>query len=135
MYGPFIWILPARWDFRSFQDGQYYLYPGMLVWYALLPAVAIGMAIEGWQICASREKRFPLIFLWLFSAIYLAQYCLINLSYRQRDVMLPLLGIFAFIGVRSAVAMDGWKRWYAAYWVLLAGTAATHLTVRAWLLH
>jgi hypothetical protein len=131
MYGPFIWILPSRWNFEALQTSQFFLYPGMVVWYALIPLILVGAAVTGWRIVTRREQRFGLVFIWFFSAVYFTQYCLINLSYRQRDVMLPLLLVFAYLGLSAASTVRGWERWYAAYWALLLATAVTHLAVRA----
>jgi hypothetical protein len=131
MYGPFVWILPPEWSFRALQSAEFFMYPGMLVWYALIPLVFGGIATTGWGIMRRRELRFPVVFLWIFTAVYFAQYCLINLSYRQREVMLPLLLLFAYVGFTAIAPVRNWKRWYAAYWALLVATAVAHLTVRA----
>jgi hypothetical protein len=149
IYGPFIWIPPETWSFRSLQAGDYLLYPGMLVWYALIPAVITGIGITAVRLWrdfrqrrrAARDLRdlpatdpqriYTLAVLWLFCAVYFAQYLSINLSYRQRDVMLPVLLVFAWIGAEWARQRPGWQRVYAAYWLALGGMAIAHLVVRA----
>jgi hypothetical protein len=131
LYGPFVWILPTGWSFQSLQAGDYLLYPGMLVWYGLLPLIVAGLGATGWRIAARTETRFGIVFLWLFTAVYFAQYLMINLSYRQRDVMLPVLFFFAWLGIPSPTSLSRWRRWYAAYWIVLALIAGGHLLARA----
>jgi hypothetical protein len=133
LYGPFVWILPPDWHFKSLQAGDYLLYPGMLVWYGLLPFVVFGLTVTGWQIVKRKETRFGVVFLWCFTAVYFAQYLTINLSYRQRDVMLPVLLFFAFISLPHLMRLTRWKTWYASYWLALGLLAGTHLLVRAFL--
>jgi hypothetical protein len=133
MYGPFVWILPSKWNFRALQSAEFFLYPGTLLWYALIPFILVGIGVAGWRIATRREVEFAIVFLWLFTAMYFFQYLLINLSYRQRDVMQPLLLVFAFIGLTAARSLQHWPRWYAGYWILLAVIAGTHLGVRAFL--
>jgi hypothetical protein len=130
MYGPFIWIPPGDWSFRTLQAGDYLLYPGMLVWYALIPAVVIGLGVAGMGL-VRRSTNHGLAMLWFYCVVYFAQYLSINLSYRQRDVTLPVLLAFAWLGGEWAVRQEGWTRWYAGYWLLLAAMAAGHLIVRA----
>ena len=131
LYGPFIWILPSNWSFRVLQSAEFFLYPGMLLWYALIPMILVGFGVEGWDIITRRETRFAVVFLWLFAAVYFAQYFLINISYRQRDSMLPIVLLFAYAGFTAASSVRHWRRWYAAYWLLLFATAGAHLALRA----
>jgi len=131
MYGPFVWILPSDWSFRTLQSAEFFLYPGMLLWYALIPVTLLGMVIAGWGIITGREINFGVVFLWLFTATYFAQYFLINLSYRQRDVMQPVLLLFSYAGFTVARSWRHWRRWYVAYWLLLLATAGAHLALRA----
>lgn len=131
LYGPFVWILPNDWHFRVLQAGDYLLFPGMLVWYGLLPVIVVGLGATGWRIVTRTETRFGLVFLWFFSAVYFAQYLLINLSYRQRDVMLPVLLFFACVGAPYLARMARWRAWYASYWIALALIASVHILARA----
>lgn len=131
LYGPFVWILPRDWHFRTLQAGDYLLYPGMLVWYGLIPFIVAGLASTARRIVTRAEPRFGIVLLWVFSAVYFAQYLMINLSYRQRDVMLPVLIVFACIGIASMTPYAKWRRWYAGYGVMLALIAAAHLVARA----
>ena len=131
LYGPFVWILPSDWNFRALQAGDYLLYPGMLVWYGLLPLIAAGLGATAWRILTRSEVRFGIVFLWFFTAVYFAQYLMINLSYRQRDVMLPVLLFFAWLGAPYLMQVSRWRAWYAAYWLGLALIASGHLLTRA----
>jgi hypothetical protein len=131
LYGPFVWILPSDWHFRVLQAGDFLLFPGMLVWYGLLPVIVVGLGATGWRIVTGTETRFGVVFLWFFSAVYFAQYLLINLSYRQRDVMLPVLLFFACVGAPYVVRMARWRTWYASYWIALVLIASVHILARA----
>jgi hypothetical protein len=130
MYGPFIWILPSDWRFRHLQANDYLLYPGMLVWYALIPAVVAGLVLAGARLFRSRDGPFGIALLWFFTVVYFAQYLAINLSYRQRDVMVPVLLVFAWGGVLWAADRPRARCWYLAYWAMLLVMAAGHLAAR-----
>lgn len=131
LYGPFVWILPPDWRFRSLQAGDYLLYPGMLLWYGLIPFFLVGIATTAGRIITRAERRFGVIFLSLFTAVYFGQYLTINLSYRQRDVMLPILLVFACIGAGWVIRHRNWRRYYVGYWVALLVLAQLHLLGRA----
>jgi hypothetical protein len=133
LYGPFIWIPPDEWHFRALQAGDYLLYPGMLVWYGLIPFFAAGFVWCGRRVVLGQERQLPTVLLWAFAAVYFVQYMAINLSYRQRDVMLPFVLVFACMGASYVTRWGHWRRLYAAYWLALAVLAAAHLAARAWL--
>ena len=130
--GPFPWIPPRAWKLQALQAGDYFLYPGMLLWYAILPFVAIGFALAG-RATFRRSDRLSmgLAVLWLFSAAYSLQYLLINVSYRQREAIVPLLLVFAWWGVVYAWQRPRLTRWYGAYWAALIVLAVAHLSARA----
>lgn len=134
LYGPFVWILPTDWRFQALQAGDYLLYPGMVVWYALLPITIVGLCVTGSRIVNRTEMRFAMVLLWIFTAVYFAQYLAINLSYRQRDVMLPVLLVFAWTGFVWLRRDERWRVWFARYWIALALVAVLHLLVRGLLL-
>jgi hypothetical protein len=132
LLGPFPWILPQRWNLRTLQAGDYFLYPGMLLWYAILPFVAIGFAIGGRATFQRTGRRsIGLSVLWLFTAAYVLQYFVINLSYRQRESIVPLLLVFGWWGIVYAWQRPGLTRWYGAYWAFLTCLAIAHLSLRA----
>ncbi len=133
LYGPFVWILPDDWHFRVLQAGDFLLFPGMLVWYGLLPVIAVGLGATAWRILKRSEKRFGVVFLWLFAAVYFAQYLMINLSYRQRDVMLPVLLIFAAVGAPYLARFAWWRTWYTGYWIALILIASVHILARTFM--
>jgi hypothetical protein len=133
LYGPFVWILPTDFHFKVLQAGDYLLFPGMLVWYGLLPIIVVGLGASGWRIATRRETRFGVVFLWIFSAVYFAQYLMINLSYRQRDVMLPVLLFFACLGAPYFMRLARWRTWYSAYWGALALVAGVHILARTFM--
>jgi hypothetical protein len=103
----------------------------MLVWYALIPFLLVGMTRTATHSRTAAGTWFGIVLVWIFTVIYFAQYLTINLSYRQRDVMLPLVLMFAWIGIRWSVERSNWHRWYGIYWVLLAAMAVSHLVARA----
>jgi hypothetical protein len=130
--GPFPWILPNHWTMRVLQAGDYFLYPGMVLWYAILPFVTLGFALAG-RATFRRSDRLPLglTVLWLFTAGYSLQYLLLNVSYRQREAIVPLLLIFAWWGLAYAWHRPRLTRWYGAYWAALALVAVAQLGARA----
>ena len=103
----------------------------MLLWYALLPLIVVGLGGTAWRLLRRTETRFALVFLWFFAAVYFAQYLAINLSYRQRDVMLPILLIFACVGFPLVQSWPRWRTWYARYGLALVALACAHLVLRA----
>jgi hypothetical protein len=132
VFGPFPWIAPHTWTFFALQQGQYYLFPGTVLWYALLPFVVLGFALSGAAMVRGMETRFPLLLLWWFSALYFAQYLLINLSFRQREDGMPILLMFAALGAdRFLPDCRRPPRWYRRYWVVIVVIAVLHITVRA----
>lgn len=128
--GPFPWIRPARWDVVYLEANNYLLYPGMLVWYTMLPVLVIGLLLVGRDILCRAYVGSTMVFLWLFTVPYCLQYLAINLSYRQRDDMFPFLLVFVAVGSAHAVRSPTFRRWYPRYWAMLALIAVAHLTVR-----
>ena len=131
VYGPFVWILPARWNAREILTSDYLLYPGMLVWYVLVPFMVVGLVWTGWMLASSRSVDAALAVLWIFTLGYGAQYLALNLSYRQRDILFPFLLVFAVLGVHAVRDIRSWKLAYGLYWLGLIAIAAAHLVVRA----
>jgi len=130
LYGPFVWIAPQRWTAHELLTNDYPLYPGMLIWYALLPLMAVGFLRTGWDLLAGRRQPAPLATLWFFVAFYGLQYLAINLSYRQREVLFPFLLVLATAGL-PVTETKAWRYGYIAYWGLLVVIATGHLVVRA----
>jgi hypothetical protein len=133
LYGPFIWIVPDRWELTEIwkPDYLYLFYPGMLVWYSIVPFAAVGLLVTLWRTLLGREESVPLMAFGFFTVIYFTQYLSINLSTRQRSTMVPVVLLLGVVGLAAALKVNTWKRWYAGYWASLALLAVTHLTVRA----
>jgi len=130
LYGPFVWILPEQWNIVYIFADEFLLYPGMLIWYSLLPFIGAGFAIMSFGIISGREKNPALIGLWAFIFLYFVHYLSINLSVRHREVMVPLLLVPAFVGVESTTKYPRWRKLYCAYWVSIICVAAGHLVLR-----
>jgi hypothetical protein len=130
LFGPFVWVVPNRWDARVLIAGDYLLYPGMIIWYVCLPFMFAGLAWVSVQACRAMEGRVPVVALLVFSLVYFAQFMLINLSYRQRDDALPFLLVFAGLGFEAVRRWRPWRVVYVAYWAGIVLMATVHLTVR-----
>jgi hypothetical protein len=137
MYGPFVWIMPDRWNVRTILTNDYPMYPGMLLWYAFLPMIVIGLVRTGWQlvtgtIATGARGEFGLAIVWLYTCLFVGQYLITSLAYRHRETMIPFLFTFGLLGMPREWSR-GWKVGYATYWAGLAATAAIHLSLRTWL--
>ena len=131
LYGPFVWIWPGDWTARALVAADYFLYPGMLLWYALWPFLLLGFCSAGLHVLAGAEKRPGLVAMWLFSLAYMAVFLSINLSHRQREDLFPFLIVFACLGVSMAVRSRAWRLGYGLYWLAISMLAAAHLAVRS----
>lgn len=129
-FGPFVWIAPEAWTVRHLLSGDYLLYPGTLVWYFVLPLALTGGILTIRRIANGEEQNPAIIGLMVFCGLYFAQYLLINLSFRQRDVMFPVVAMFAFMGAPLVVAPGRWRTAFISYWVMLGVMASGHLVVR-----
>ena len=130
VYGPFVWILPPTMTASGWLGDLYLMYPGMLLWYALVPPMVLGFALAGWSILRGRQ-HFMLGVVWVYAGLYSLQYLAINLPFRQREAMFPALAIFGVMGYHWARGRR-WATWlYVAYWIGLVTMAVVHLVVRA----
>jgi len=131
LFGPFPWIPPGSWDAETILRNEYLLFPGMIVWYALLPIGAVGTFLAGW-LTLRRQVVTPVV---LVSSVVVASlgamYLTLNLSFRQRDFMFPFLLLTAVLAVDRLRDRPFWRRAYLAYWAMLVLLAVTHLTLRA----
>jgi hypothetical protein len=130
LLGPFIWVMPPDLSLRTLMAGDYLLYPGMLLWYGAWPFMLVGLA---WAVLHVLRGRTPLMLgaLALFCGAYLALYLGVNLSFRQRDALLPFLLVLAAVGHDVVRRWHGWPWAYGAYWVGLVALATAHLVARA----
>lgn len=127
VFGPFVWVPPERWDPIYVASSDVLLYPGMMVWYAVMPLVLVGLitTMAGLIRGTGRPiEQLLAVFLILYSLMYLA----INLSYRQRDLLFPFAVVFA------AICLDQYRdrlKWpYFVYWLLLIAVAVAHTVIR-----
>lgn len=129
IWGPFIWVAPPSLAARDLLSGDYLLYPGMVFWYVLLPFMAAGLVLSGVELLRGRLS-FVLGVIWIYAVAYSGQFLVINLPYRQREAMFPVLVVFALLGA-AALWRHAWtRRVYVMYWIGLAMVAAAHTVVR-----
>lgn len=133
-YGPFVWIMPVEWSAESILRRDYLYYPGMLVLYSLWPLIAVGLLSLVAKSARGTVLSFGLTMITLYCLISLAQYTMLNLSYRQRDTLFPLLALFAVVGFHVIRKHRSLRFAYGLYWLLLVGLAAFHLLLRSQLL-
>ena len=41
LLGPFPWVMPPSWDARTVLVGDYLMFPGMILWYLVLPLAVV----------------------------------------------------------------------------------------------
>jgi hypothetical protein len=131
LLGPFPWIAPPTWTPRTVLLGDYLLFPGVIVWYALFPVSLVGFGLIAWRSVHKRMAPVAVVALAVFGLLLVAQYLALNLSYRQREFFVPFLAGIALIALQSGAVSRGWKVAYGTYWALLAVMAMAHLAVRA----
>lgn len=129
VWGPFVWVPPPAFTPRAVLGGDYLLYPGMLFWYALLPWMLAGLAVTGRQLILGRTA-FMLGAVWIFAMLYWAQFVVINLPYRQREALFPVLAVFAWLGFEHTRHRPWARKAYAGYWLALVTLAAAHTVTR-----
>jgi hypothetical protein len=134
LFGPFPWVPPPSWDPELILTGDYLLFPGMLVWYAVLPLGLAGLAGLAWRTLVRRTpESLPLLIAGTTLVLFFSQYLVLNLSWRQREFLFPFLAVLACVAVERWWGVPRFRRAYGAYWVLLALVATGHLLVRAML--
>jgi hypothetical protein len=131
LFGPFPWIAPPRWDARTILTGDYLLFPGIVVWYAVLPFALAGIGIIGWRTLHGETLHPVLVALVIFVSILFAQYLVLNLSWRQREFMFPFLAMAGAVAFTATRGSGWWRKGYTAYWALLVLVACVHLAWRA----
>jgi hypothetical protein len=132
IFGPFVWVAPPRWDRMTVVfSGDYLLYPGTVLWYALQPYLLAGIWTSRRLLRSPAPERLWLLILSLFVSAYLLEFVLVGLSYRQRDAMFPIFLLVAFAGHEESKRWTTWKYWYAAYWLGISIMAVVHLSLSA----
>ena len=130
LFGPFPWVPPPDFSPQTITLGDYLLFPGMLVWYAVLPIALAAMFVAAGDMLRGRSGGLSLGIA-LFSAALFVLYLGLNLSWRQREFMFPFLVLLAFWAI-DRVRAQRWARYaYAAYWCGIVLLAVTHTVVRA----
>jgi hypothetical protein len=133
-FGPFPWVMPQSWDPKTILHSDVLLFPGMLLWYAVLPlGLGGGIFLLG-QMLQRRKVQLPLLVAAGIVGVFLAQYLVLNLSWRQREFMFPFLLVLAFFAVEQGWTKPLVRYSYAAYWTLLVLVAIAHLSVRAYIM-
>jgi cation transport ATPase len=130
-FGPFPWVMPTSWDPQTIMRSDALLFPGMLLWYAVLPLGLGGGLFLVWQMFQRRSVSMPLLVAAGIVAVFLAQYLVLNLSWRQREFMFPFLLVLACFAVEQGWPKPLVRYGYAAYWTMLFLVAIAHLSVRA----
>lgn len=134
LLGPFPWVMPPSWDARTILVGDYLMFPGMIIWYLVLPVAVVSLFLVPWQALRHAQFAYPLLALTVFVGILFVQYLVLNLSYRQREFMFP------FLALGSAFAISQWptSKWavrgYAVYVGGIVALALAHTALRAGLL-
>jgi hypothetical protein len=132
VFGPFVWVAPPRWDRMTVVfTGDYLLYPGTVLWYAMLPYLIAGVWASRRLLSSGARKQLWFLMLSVFVSAYLLEFVLVSLSYRQREAMLPVFLLLAFAGYDESKRWTTWKYWYAVYWLGIALMAIVHLSVGA----
>ena len=131
LLGPFPWVMPPSWDARTVLVGDYLMFPGMILWYLVLPLAVVGLVLVPWQALRRQEFAYPLLALTGFVGILFAQYLTLNLSYRQREFMFPFLALGATFAFSQRTDSKWPGRFYGVYLLGLLAFAALHLMIRA----
>lgn len=132
-FGPFPWVMPPSWDPKTILHSDVLLFPGMLLWYAVLPLGLGGGLFLAWQAVQRRNVQLPLLVAAGIVAVFLAQYLVLNLSWRQREFMFPFLLVLAFFAIEQGWTKPLVRYGYVTYWTLLVLLAVAHLSVRAYM--
>jgi hypothetical protein len=129
--GPFPWVPPPTWEAETILRGDYLLFPGMLVWYAVVPVGALGVGLMIWGVFRRRTVAPVELLSAIFVVELAATYFLLNLSYRQREFLFPFLLLPAGFACQILCHHRPWRRAYVMWWVAIILLAAAHLTARA----
>ncbi|BCS34693.1 hypothetical protein TBR22_A39190 [Luteitalea sp. TBR-22] len=131
LFGPFPWVMPTSWDARTILVGDYLMFPGMIIWYLLLPLALAGLLLVPWTALRQGQFAYPLLALTAFVGILFLQYLVLNLSYRQREFMFPFLALGAAFVVSRRPASKWPVLGYAAYLGCIVLLAGVHLALRS----
>lgn len=131
LFGPYPWVMPPSWDARTILVGDYLMFPGMLLWYLLLPLGVAGLLIIPWQALRDGHVSNPLLALTGFVGVLFVQYLVLNLSYRQREFMFPFLAMVAAFSMTQLPASKWPLFGYLTYLGTVVCLAIVHLALRS----
>jgi hypothetical protein len=121
LIAPFAWIFPGMLPNAPVWSVYFIAYPGMWVWYMLVPFACIGLFSA---LRRTRGDILPILF--FTAAMFLMVAILIPREVRHRDMMMPMALILAAEGVIHA------RRWAVlgfSIWLPLAGFIAWKMGV------
>lgn len=127
VFGPFVWVPPSELRLASLEAADFLLYPSTLVWYAILPFTIVGLLATLWRSLRGHTVHLAATALALFVMFDAGVYMTVNLSYRQREAVMPILLIFAILGIAVAAARHWRPRFYVGYLFCLAAIAAVDI--------
>src|SRR5262249_23514440 len=78
VWGPYVWVMPPAFSAYEILRGSYIMFPGTLVWYALIPSIALALAVTILDALRRRAPSWPLVWLAVYVSICLAQYFALN---------------------------------------------------------
>lgn len=132
LFGPFPWVPPPVWDAELILTGDYLLFPGMIMWYAVLPLGLAGLVGVAWRTLVQRAPESLAILIAAGTLVlFFTQYLVLNLSWRQREFLFPFLAVLACVAVERWWGLPRFRRAYGVYWGMLALVATAHLMARA----
>jgi hypothetical protein len=134
LFGPFPWVMPPSWHAETILTGDYLMFPGMLIWYAVMPLGLAGLAGLAWWVLARRRlEELPVMLAGAVMVPFFVQYLVVNLSWRQREFTFPFLAVLACLAVERWWHTPYFRKMYRTYWILLGLVAMGHLIARAYL--
>jgi hypothetical protein len=116
---PYAWLVPGAVPAVPKFETYMIAYPGMWMWYVLIPFSVLGMVQA---VRRSKGEAWPLIF--YAAAVFLIVSVFIPREARHRDMMMPLALLFAAEGLAFS------RRWWALgllVWIPLIGFIALKL--------
>ena len=127
IWGPYVWVRPKVFTVREILRGGFMMFPGILVWYILLPSIVSGLAVTIVGALRGRATSWVLVWLAIYLVICLAQYLVLAQSFRQRDGLFPFLVLFAFLGWSWGHSRRWWRPFHYAYALGLLAVAGAHI--------
>lgn len=114
--GPFAWVVPSSFSWDAF------LFPGMWLWYLLIPFALYGL------VSVKKEPPVVLLLLVVMSFFFIYAFLFGGGGFRHREQIMPILLVFSAIGL---IDFKSWKRFYPYYLGLLVLGISAHIAVRA----